>query len=118
MAENASHAVTVPPKATVTSVEADIARTRERLSLTLTALDGEVRALLDPDRPVALPPPGNRDAADKVATALRTAGQIRALARPAKAGRLGIVAIVTGLTVFLFRSVIARRVRNRKGRRD
>jgi hypothetical protein len=116
MAENRTHAVTVPPASTVASVEADIARTRERLSFTLTALNGDVRALLDPETPVILPPPGNRDAADTVAAGLRTVGQIRALARPGQAGPLRLVTIVTGVTVFLFRSGVARRVWNRKRR--
>jgi hypothetical protein len=114
MAENASHAVPVPPASTVESVEANIARTRERLSLTLTALNGDVRALLDAETPVVLPPPGHRDAAATVATGLRTAGQIRALARTAKAGPMGLATI--SLTLFLFRSGMARRVWNRKRR--
>jgi hypothetical protein len=116
MAEDAGDAVKAPRPATVEAVEADIARTRERLSVTMTALNGEVRVLLNPDLPVTLAPAGNRDAADKVAVGLRAAGRIRALARQRHAGRVGTVAAVVGLTVFLFRSGIARRIWHRKER--
>lgn len=116
MAEHASDHVTAPRKATVESVEEEIARTRERLSVTLIQLNGDVRALLDPTTPVTIAPAGDRDAADKVAAGLRTAGRISALARPRKAGFLGIVTAVTGLTVFLFRSGIAGRISNWKKR--
>jgi hypothetical protein len=116
MAENASHAVTAPRKTTVESVEEEIARTRERLSVTLTQLNGDVRALLNPNTPVMIAPVGDRDATDKVAAGLRTAGQINALARPRKAGPFGMLRAVTGLTVFLFGSGIAPRVWRRKRR--
>ena len=116
MAENASDPVTPPRKATVESVEEEIARTRVRLSATLSQLNGDARALLNPNTPVTIAPAGNRDAADRVASGLRTAGQISALARPRKEGPLGILTAVTGLTIFLVRSAIARRLRNRKRR--
>ena len=50
--------VTAPRKATVESVEEEIARTRERLSVTLTQLNGDVRALLNPNTPVTIAPAG------------------------------------------------------------
>jgi hypothetical protein len=115
MAENASEHVTAR-KPTIESVEEDISRTRDRLSVTLTQLNGDVRALLNPGTPVVIAPAGNRDAVDKVAAGLRTAGRISSLARPRTAGPLGILTAATGLTVFLFRSGIARRIWSRKRR--
>ena len=114
MAQDAGGTMTAPRKATVESVEEEIARTRERLMLTLTQINGDVRALLDPDAAVVIAPAGNRDAVDKVAVGLRTAGQITALARPAKAGPFGVVRAVTGLTVFLLGSGLVRRLWQRK----
>jgi hypothetical protein len=116
MAEVASDELKTPPpqpRAGVEAVEADIVRTRERLSRTLNGLSAEVRALLDPSMPVDLASGGARDVADKFAVGLRKAGQIRALVR---VRRFGPVGAVTGLAVFLFRSGIARRLWNRKRR--
>ena len=112
MAENASGPVTTPQKATVESVHEEIARTRERLSVTLAQLNGDVRALLNPNTPVTIAPPGHRDAADKVAAGLRTAGQISALAHPGKARPFRILRVVIGLTAFLTHTGIGRRIWN------
>lgn len=109
MAENAS---AVTP--TVKSIEAEIARTRERLSVTLTGLNGDVRALLDPEMPVLIAPAGHRDAVEKVAVGLRSAGQISALVRPRKAGGFGILRAVAGLIVWLFRSGAPQRLWSRR----
>jgi hypothetical protein len=108
MAENAGDDMTTPPKATVESFEAEIARTRQRLSVTLGALNGDLRALLNPDIAIAIDSAGHRDAADKVAVGLRTAGQIRALVRPKRGGYLGIATTAASVAIFLFRSGIAR----------
>jgi hypothetical protein len=99
------------PRATVEAVEADVVHTRERLALTLAGLNAQVHALLDPDTPVALASGGTRDVADTIALGLRTTGQIRALAR---LRTFGLLRVVTGLGVFLFRSGIARRLWNRQ----
>lgn len=95
--------------------EANIARTRERLSVTLTALNGEVHALLDPDTPISLSS-GGSDSVDLVAVGLRTTGQLRAIARTGKLGGFAIVTVLAGLGLFLYRSGIARRLWGRKQR--
>jgi hypothetical protein len=100
----------------VEAVEADIVRTRERLSLALTALNGEVRALLDPNTSVTLASADTRDVADKIAAGLRATGQMSALARARKSGPFGILTAATGLGVFLFRVGPARLIWNRKKR--
>lgn len=117
MADKASDDVRAqqPRKATVESVEEEIARARQRLSVTLIQLNDDVRALLDPKIPVSLAPIDHREAAH-TAAGPRSAGRNSALARFRKARPLGILTAVTGLTVFLFRSGIARRVWNRKKR--
>jgi hypothetical protein len=99
------------PRASVEAVEADIVHTRERLALTLAGLNAQVHALLDPDNPVVLASGGTRDVTDTIALGLRTTGQIRALAR---LRTFGVLRVVTGLGVFLFRSGIARRLWNRQ----
>jgi hypothetical protein len=113
MAEGAGDKLKTPspqPREHVEALAADIAQTRERLSTTLAGLNAEVRALLDPSTPVSLALAGTRDVADKLALAIRTTGQVRALAR---VRRFGPVGAVTGLTVFLFRSGLVRRFWNR-----
>lgn len=101
---------------TVEAIEKDLAQTRGRLSMTLSALNGEVRMLLDPQTAGNPAPPRTRDAADLVARGLRTAGQIRGLARSARSGPVGIATVVTALVLFLSRSGLADRLWNRTER--
>ena len=63
------------PGASVEVVEADIVHTRERLAMTLAGLNAEVRALLDPNTPVALASAGTRDLTQTIAVGLRTTGR-------------------------------------------
>jgi hypothetical protein len=116
MAENANDPVTAPRKVTIESVEEEIARTRQRLTVTLAQLNGDARALINPNTPVVVAPAGRRDAVDTVAAGLRTAGRIGALARPGTSGPFGMLRAATGLTMFLFRSGMAWRAGSRKRR--
>jgi hypothetical protein len=104
-----------PP--TVESLEAEIARIRERLSTAVARLDLESRALLDLQTPAPAVPPGGPDAAYVVAAGLRGIGQLRAMVRSGTAARLGIAVAAVGVTALLVRSVLGRRSRRRSSRR-
>jgi hypothetical protein len=119
MVERTMPAVTPPSAgapASIEAAEAQIARIRDRLASTLTAVQGEVIALLDPETPVVRAPIATRGAVDRIAAGLRTTGQLRALAHAKTSGALGWVTVMTGLGVFLFQLTRARWRGRRKSR--
>jgi hypothetical protein len=116
MGEGASDRVTAAPAAEasanaspVDALEAEVARTRERLSATLGALNGEVQALLDTRTPLTSAPQGTRSLADVAALSLRATGHIRAIAQRRRLGQLALVTAIAGLAAFVLRAGLARR---------